>query len=244
LRRDIEDLIGWDTLYRVAVETVARSPGTGDSASAGAATGLSPAIAATDRRKCGHDRFVSLPRIATSGPMPLDCAATKREVLMAFGADANSPIAALSGRFADTFNNGDFAALTAMYTDDAVMLPPGPRTFTGRGDIQSFWEQAGQIKELEFEIVTIKPLGPDAACESGNLSITLNSQGPQAREIAAKYVLVWRRINGEWKIETAIWNAAGGQGRGRGPRAGMRGRGGRAGAGGRGRQAAFVPRVE
>ncbi|HZU88644.1 MAG TPA: SgcJ/EcaC family oxidoreductase [Stellaceae bacterium] len=166
---------------------------------------------------------------------------------MAAGADDHAAIAALSDRMAESFNSGDLAALAALYADDAVLLPPGPRTFTGRSDVRSFWEQAEQIKEVEFETRAVKSLGADAACETGNLRIALSSPGPQAREIAAKYVLVWRKSGGEWKIEAAIWNAAGGQGRGRGQRAGMRGRGGgRGGAGGRGggRQPAFVPRIE
>jgi uncharacterized protein (TIGR02246 family) len=162
---------------------------------------------------------------------------------MAAGADDNSVIARLSDQFAEHLNKRDLAAAAAMYADDSVLLPPGPRTITGRTDIQSYWGQAEQIRQLHFETRDVRLLGDNAALEIGNLHITL---GPQSREVAAKYVLVWRKPAGQWKIETMIWNAAGGQGRGRGPRAGGAGggRGGMRGRGGRGRQAAFVPQVE
>lgn len=177
---------------------------------------------------------------------------------MAAGDDEDAAIAAQSDRLAEKFNNGDHAGLIAMHGEEATLLPPGPRTFTGRREVQSFWQQARQIKQLRFETGAVRRLGDDAACEIGNLHLTV---GPQSREVAAKYVLVWRKAAGQWEIETMIWNATGGQGRGAGPRAGMRGRGGGprgggtggggqgrggpgGGRGGRGRQPAFVPRVE
>jgi uncharacterized protein (TIGR02246 family) len=191
--------------------------------------------------------------------MPLDCAATQQEVLMAFGFADGAAIAALSDEFADCFNRGDLAALAAMYADDAVLLPPGPRTISGRRNIRSYWEQAERFQQLTCDTLNVKPLGDGAACEIGNLRITLNTQGPQTRDIAAKYVFVWRKSDGEWKIETSIWNSVGGNrpARRRGGRGAMgaaralaRGRGeppargGRGGAGGRGGPAPFVPRVE
>jgi ketosteroid isomerase-like protein len=163
---------------------------------------------------------------------------------MAAEADENAAIAAQSDRLAECFNDGDRAGLIALYADDAVLLPPGPRTFTGPREIQSFWQQTARIKELRFERREVRVLGA-AACEIGDLHLAV---GPQSRDVAMKYVLVWHKAAGQWKVETMIWNAAGapgGQGQGRGPGAGMRGRGGgRGGAGGRGRQPAFVPRIE
>jgi uncharacterized protein (TIGR02246 family) len=171
---------------------------------------------------------------------------------MAFGFADGATIAALSDEFADCFNRGDLAALAAMYADDAVMLPPGPRTISGRRNIRSYWEQAERFQQLTCDTLNVRALGDDAACEIGNLRITLNAQG---RDIAAKYVFVWRKTDGEWKLETSIWNSVGGNrpARRRAPGAGRpmaRGRGGpgeppaRGGRGGRGGQAPFVPRVE
>jgi ketosteroid isomerase-like protein len=159
---------------------------------------------------------------------------------MVVGSDENTVIARLSDQFAEHLNRRDHATAAAMCADDSVLLPPGPRTITGRTEVQSYWAQAEQIRQLRFETRDVRSLGDGAALEIGNLHLTV---GPQPREIAAKYVLVWRKPAGQWKIETMIWNAAGGQGRGMGPRAGE-GRGGMRGRGGRGRQAAFVPRVE
>jgi uncharacterized protein (TIGR02246 family) len=181
--------------------------------------------------------------------MPLECIATQQEVSMAFGSVEGAAIAALSDEFADCFNRGDWEALAAMHADDAILLPPGPRTITGRKNIRSYWEQAERFQQLTCDTLNVKGLGDGAACEIGNLRITLNAQRPQAREIAAKYVFVWRKADGEWKLETSIWNSVGGNrpARQRVPGAARpmaRGRGGPGQRGGRGGQAPFVPRIE
>lgn len=159
---------------------------------------------------------------------------------MAAEAEENAAIAAQSDRLAERFNNGDRAGLIAMYADEAVLLPPGPRTFTGPQEIRSFWQQAARIKELRFDTQAVSLLG-ETACESGNLHLAV---GPQSRAVAMKYVLVWHKAAGQWKVAAMIWNAARAPGAsgGAGPGGRMRGRGGGQGrAGGRG--PAFVPRV-
>lgn len=165
---------------------------------------------------------------------------------MAAGVEESAAITAQSDRLAESFNKGDRTALIAIYADGAVLLPPGPRSFTGPAEIQSFWQQARQIRELRFERREVRLFG-EAACEIGDLHLVV---GPQSRDIAMKYVIVWHKAADRWQVETMTWNAASaGQGQGRGPGqgpgAGMRGRGGgRGGVGGRGRQPAFVPRVD
>jgi len=42
------------------------------------------------------------------------------------------------------FNKGDAAAVAAMYTEDAYVLPPGSDMVKGRSAIEAFWRQAAQ----------------------------------------------------------------------------------------------------
>jgi len=130
-------------------------------------------------------------------------------------ADAQETIEALNKQFSDAFKRGDFDMIAAMYTNDAVMLPPGSAIIVGQGNIQSFWKQARRIQELKFDTVSIKLLGDDAVREIGTLHMRTRSgaktalAGAQAREITSKYVFVWQKVGGQWKRETSIWNRIG-----------------------------------
>jgi uncharacterized protein (TIGR02246 family) len=112
----------------------------------------------------------------------------------------------LNDAFASAFGKGDFAAVGAMYTEDAVALPPGSATIKGRSNIQAFWTQAGQgISDVKLTTVEVKPLGPDSAREIGTFS--LMTKGQQIQQVAGKYVVVWQRVGNDWKLATDIWNA-------------------------------------
>jgi uncharacterized protein (TIGR02246 family) len=107
--------------------------------------------------------------------------------------------------FVAAFNKGDFAAVGAMYTEDATALPPGGPMINGRSNIQAFWTQAGQaVGDVKLTAVDVKPLGPDAAREIGTFSLT--TKGAQSQQVVGKYVVVWQKVGSEWKLATDIWN--------------------------------------
>ena len=112
----------------------------------------------------------------------------------------------LNDAFVRAFNKGDFAAVGAMYAEDATALPPGSTMINGRSNIQAFWTQAGQgISDVKLTTVDVKPLGPDSAREIGTFS--LMTKGQQTQQVVGKYVVVWQRVGNDWKLATDIWNA-------------------------------------
>lgn len=142
---------------------------------------------------------------------------------------------AQSKKFVDALKKRDFAALGAMYTNDAVILPPGANIIMGRGNIQSYWEKmAAEMADVEFETVNVAALGTEAIREIGRFRMrakpapaALEDQGaPDAQQRAAKYVFVWQKVGGDWKVAASIWNRMGGPNRGRGGTRGQRPGGG------------------
>lgn len=104
------------------------------------------------------------------------------------------------------FDKGDAAAIAAMYTGDAYLLPPGGDMVKGRAAIETFWRQATQqMSDAKLTIVDLLPLGPEAAREVGTVTLKTKSQPPQ--QIAGKYVVVWRKVGSEWQLATDIWNS-------------------------------------
>jgi ketosteroid isomerase-like protein len=50
----------------------------------------------------------------------------------------------------------------------------------------------------------VKPLGPSAAREIGTFS--LKTKGPTPQEVTDKYVVVWEKVGGDWRLAADIWN--------------------------------------
>jgi uncharacterized protein (TIGR02246 family) len=112
----------------------------------------------------------------------------------------------LNDAFVAAFNKGDFAAVAAMYTEDATVLPPGGTMIKGRSGIQAFWTQAGQgIADVKLTAVDVKSLGSEAAREIGTFSLMTKAQ--QSQPVVGKYVVVWQKVGSDWKLATDIWNA-------------------------------------
>ena len=123
----------------------------------------------------------------------------------AAGAQDKATIEQLNEKFVAAFNKGDAAAVAAMYTEDAVVLPPGADMVKGRENIRGFWaKMAEQVQYAKLTTVDVKPLGPDAAREIGTFS--LKTKGPQPQEVSGKYVVVWQKAGNDWKLATDIWN--------------------------------------
>jgi uncharacterized protein (TIGR02246 family) len=120
-------------------------------------------------------------------------------------AQTKAMIQQLSGEWAAAFNKGDAAAVAAMYTEDAYVLPPGAEMAKGRKAIQAFWAQANQqLGDAKLTTVDVMSLGPGAAREIGTFSFKTKGQTPEA--VVGKYAVVWRKIGGRWLLATDIWN--------------------------------------
>jgi len=103
------------------------------------------------------------------------------------------------------FNKGDAAAVAALYTEDAYVLPPGSAMVKGRAAIEAFWRQAAQqMADAKLTTIDVLPLGRSAAREVGTVTLKTKSQPPQ--EVVGKYVVVWRKVGRDWKLATDIWN--------------------------------------
>src|SRR4051794_28461855 len=91
------------------------------------------------------------------------------------------PSRKLNDQFVTAFKKGEFAALAALHTEDAILLPPGSTMIKGRSGVQAFWTQAGQgIGDIKLTTVDVKPLGPEAAREIG--FFFLGGKGPERGE--------------------------------------------------------------
>jgi uncharacterized protein (TIGR02246 family) len=120
-------------------------------------------------------------------------------------AQDKATIQKLNDAWATAFNQGDTAAVAAMYTENAYVLPPGAEIVKGRPAIETFWRQAAQqMGDAKLTTLDVQPLGPRTAQEIGIVTLTTKSQPPQ--QIPGKYAVLWRKVGGKWKLATDIWN--------------------------------------
>ena len=123
----------------------------------------------------------------------------------AFAQD-KSAIEKLNENFTAALDKGDAAIIAEMYAEDAFLLPANSPMVRGRSAIKSFWQKAGEsIGNMKLVTVDVKPLGENASREVGTFS--LRTKGSQPQEVTGKYVVIWQKTDGGWKLATDIWNA-------------------------------------
>ncbi len=120
--------------------------------------------------------------------------------------DAGSRLAIQSAvsRYVSASNRGDAEALTALYADDAVLLPPDHEPIHGREAIGEFWSQ-GTDSGLEVTTLRLDVEG-DLGYLVGSYHLPATSGEP---EDFGKYVMCLKRQpDGSWKLTADIWNSS------------------------------------
>ncbi len=110
--------------------------------------------------------------------------------------------------FAAAFNDGDGASVAALYTEDAVLLPPGGARVDGRDAVQAFWQGAidGGIGGLTLEAIEVESSG-NLAYEVGAFSLQAPGENGASVTVSGKYIVVWKWTGAHnWQLHRDIWN--------------------------------------
>lgn len=127
-------------------------------------------------------------------------------IASAAAAQDKATIQKRNDQWAAAFNKGDAAAVAALYTEDADVLPPGNDMVSGRKEIEIFWSEAVRgFGDAQLTTVSVVPLGTDAAREIGTFKFMTKGTAPH--QITGKYVVFWRKVGNDWQLATDIWNS-------------------------------------
>lgn len=120
-----------------------------------------------------------------------------------YGAAAG--IEAANATFMAMMAEGNVEGLVALYTSDGILLPPGAPMAQGTVAIAEgfggFLSEGGV--DLKLETIEIHGEG-ESVTEVGRFTMstldgTLLDEG--------NYIVVWRYVNGEWKLHRDMWNS-------------------------------------
>ena len=110
--------------------------------------------------------------------------------------------------FSISVMNSNYQSIGMAYTVDAKIFPNNMDIINGREAIVKYWTLPEGV-ETKYHKITpeeIKILGNDAYDYGYYEGITRRSDGTESRW-KGKYVIIWRKIDQEWKIYLDIWNS-------------------------------------
>ena len=110
--------------------------------------------------------------------------------------------------FSAAVMHSDYQSIGSAYTVDAKIFPNNVDIIQGREAIIKYWTLPKGLKTKYHKIIPseIKVLGDEAYDYGYYEGTTLRANGTESNW-KGKYVIVWKKIDQEWKIYLDIWNS-------------------------------------
>lgn len=99
------------------------------------------------------------------------------------------------------------SAIAAIYDTGAVLMPPNMPALNGAGPIRAFWAGLWGLNASLTLAVDEVIVDGDLALDRGRYTFSVpQPDGSQSSE-TGKYLVGWRRVGGEWKAVSDIYNS-------------------------------------
>lgn len=104
------------------------------------------------------------------------------------------------------FNRGDTKAVTALYDEDATVIPAGGEPLRGRPAIENLLRKAAaSMKNVQLETTGLTITG-DFAYETGKSSHVDATPDGNMSASTDDYVVIWKRgKDGQWYYHVDLW---------------------------------------
>ncbi len=123
-------------------------------------------------------------------------------------ASDSSLIHEASRQFSAAYMRGDAAAMTGLYTSDATIFPERSVALSGHEAIRKYWTlPPGRRVTHHSATPTRIVVDGGHAFDYGVYEISGERDGKAWGPVRGKYVIVWRREKGMWRMELDIWNS-------------------------------------
>ena len=120
----------------------------------------------------------------------------------------SAAISEAARQFSAAYVRGDAAAITALYTQDAVIFPERSDAITGRDAIRQYWSpNEGQRISRHRLTPTSLVIDGKHAYDHGTYEIAGERDGKAWGPFRGKYLVVWRREPNGWRMQLDMWNS-------------------------------------
>ena len=108
----------------------------------------------------------------------------------------------LAEAFAAAFNAKDATKVASFYAEDAIVMAPDQPMVRGRSDIETYYARGFRSEISGFHVAPMESAIVGAhAFEVGTSTLTERRGASDG-----KYIVIYRRVRGEWKIAYDIFN--------------------------------------
>lgn len=110
-------------------------------------------------------------------------------------------------KFSSYVMASDYPNIANSYTENAKIFPENIDIIEGRSPIEQYWHLPEGIKTTYHKIkpIEIKVVNNEAYDHGYYEGTTQRANGEEV-SWKGKYVIVWKKIDSEWKIYLDIWN--------------------------------------
>lgn len=127
------------------------------------------------------------------------------------GATVDAAIKQIADAYEKASRAGDAKAIAALYTEDAVEMPPDEPPVKGRAAIEAYYQKqfSGEVKPqgLTLNHIEARAMG-DAGYDVGTYQQTLTPPGGKSpMKVTGKFTVILKREGGSWKVAYAIYNS-------------------------------------
>ncbi len=100
-----------------------------------------------------------------------------------------------------TLKNGDPTYVLNMHAHDAILFKQSGKEVVGIAALKPFYEEIASLSiDIKSMPTSVELLTEDMVYEVG----TFTSTSKTGRQNSAKYINIWRKVDGDWKIYKAI----------------------------------------
>jgi uncharacterized protein (TIGR02246 family) len=140
---------------------------------------------------------VGLVALALALPLPA--------LAQAGASDLRAQVAKLEQGWQTAYNAGDAAALSALYTSDGKLLPPGAEPVSGAAAMKAFFtKDLANGAKMTLTTSDVVGLGDFATATGGWVA-----QGADGKHLDhGSYMTLYKKVDGGWKIYRDTWNSS------------------------------------
>ena len=127
---------------------------------------------------------------------------------LSLAVDDSEKIEAINTQWVRAFERGDFQSMQTLFTPDSVLLSPNEPAVEGSEAVVEVWKSWADFNNVAIawgaNRIDISSSG-DMAYDYGWYTFAFDSEDGRV-ENKGKHIVVWKKIDGTWKVAADIFN--------------------------------------